>query len=215
MMKKVLVIAAHTDDESIGCGGTISKLLYLGYEVKVAVFSICKESIPDNLEKNILEKEYHIATKILGLKKSDSFIFDYPVRKFSYYRQEILEELVKIRKNYEPDIIFTHSKTDIHQDHQVMYNETVRAFKGISILGYELPWNCVTFHPRCFVSLSEKNVDTKIKAIASYESQQKLGRKYVSSDIVKSLCVIRGLQSGNDLAEAFDVYRLNFPKKFL
>jgi LmbE family N-acetylglucosaminyl deacetylase len=94
---------------------------------------------------------------------------------------------------------------DIHQDHQTIYAEGLRAFKQTTILGYELPWNNLTFTTNTFIKLSEENVKTKIAALKEYKSQS--SRTYLNDDFIHSLAKTRGVQIGSEYAEAFELIR--------
>lgn len=203
--QKILVLAPHTDDGELGCGGTIARFISEGKEVYYVAFSICTRSLPAHLPPDTLEKEVKVATNILGFKKEQLILFDFDVRHFKQNRQAILEELVKIRAMVKPDLVFVPSPTDIHQDHQVISEEGLRAFKNTSILGYELPWNNISFNTRCFIKLSEQNVAKKVEALTAYKSQ--MHRTYLNENFIRSLATTRGVQIGTQYAEAFEVIR--------
>ena len=190
-IENVLVLAPHTDDGELGLGGTINKLILAGNKVTYVAFSTAEESVP---------------TLQLGIKPDDLIIFNYQVRKLNYVRQEILEELINIRKNKKYDLVFIPSLHDIHQDHSTIAQEGLRAFKNTTILGYELIWNNLSFDTQCFVRLSQENIDVKIRALKEYHSQGK--RNYLSEEFVYSLARARGVQVGCEFAEAFEVVRL-------
>ena len=97
-MDKILVLAPHTDDGEFGCGATIAKYIEEGKDVYYVAFSTCEESVPEGFPKNILEIEVKKATKELGIKPENLIIKNYPVRRFSEHRQDILEDLVALRK---------------------------------------------------------------------------------------------------------------------
>lgn len=202
----ILVLAPHTDDGELGMGGTISLLTNQGKKVTYIAFSTAEESVPDGFPKNILKTEVRNATSVLGIKSENLIIYSYQVRKLNYARQEILEDLIKIRKENDFDLIFMPSLHDIHQDHSTIAVEGLRAFKNTTILGYELIWNNLTFNTQCFVKLEEKNIQNKIKALKEYHSQG--GRDYLSDDFIRSLARARGVQVGCQFAEAFEVVRL-------
>ncbi len=203
--KRILVLAPHTDDGELGCGGSIVRYVEEGCEVTYVAFSICTKSLPVGWDPYTLEKEVKVATKIMGLKEENLILYDYDVRKFKQFRQEILEELVKIKKDIEPDLVFVPSPTDIHQDHQVISEEGLRAFKNNSILGYELPWNNVSFNTRCFIKLEERHIEKKVEALMAYKSQQH--RTYLNAQFIRSLGITRGVQINTKFAEAFEVIR--------
>jgi len=203
----ILVLSPHTDDVEFGAGGTVHKLIQQGSRVTYIAFSICEESVPEGFPKDILDKEVRLSTAKLGVKSEDVITLRYKVRKFNYVRQDILEDLVKIRKDRGPfDLVMVPSIHDIHQDHEVISQEGIRAFKNTTLLGYELGWNIIHFDTQCFSMLDEINLNAKIASIQEYKSQSH--RKYSDPDIIKSLAKVRGLQAGCDYAEAFEVIRL-------
>ena len=205
MFQKILVLAPHTDDGEIGCGGSIARFIEEGKEVYYVAFSTARKSLRSGLPPNTLEIEVKAATKVLGIEESHLILFDYEVRMFPKYRQEILEDMIKIREKINPDLVLVPSPTDIHQDHQVIANEALRAFKKITILGYEEPWNNIVFSTRNFIKLEKRHIIKKIEALKCYKSQ--MHRTYLTEDFVWSLARIRGTQIENEYAEAFEVLR--------
>jgi LmbE family N-acetylglucosaminyl deacetylase len=203
--KNVLVLAPHTDDGELGVGGTIARLIANGAKVTYVAFSTAEQSVPAGLPKDILKTEVKNATLSLGIPENDLIIYNYEVRKLNYFRQEILEDLIKLRKANSFDLVFIPSLNDIHQDHLTVSQEGLRAFKNTTILGYELIWNNLTFNTQCFISLDEFHLNQKIKALSKYESQG--FRDYLSSDFIRSLAKSRGVQIGLNYAEAFEVIR--------
>lgn len=121
-------------------------------------------------------------------------------------RQEILEDLMKIRKQKNYDLVFIPSLHDIHQDHTTIAQEGLRAFKNTTLLGYELIWNNLTFNTQCFFRLDERHIKAKVEVLKSYSSQG--NRDYLSEEFVYSLARTRGVQIGCQYAEAFEVVRL-------
>lgn len=204
--KEVLVLAPHTDDGELGLGGTINKMIEEGTNVTYIAFSTAEESVPDGFPKDILKTEVCNATKVLGIPSENLIIHNYQVRKLNYVRQEILEELIRIRKERHFDLVFIPSPHDIHQDHTTIAQEGIRAFKNTTILGYELIWNNLTFNTQCFIELKKRHIDNKILALKEYRSQGQ--RSYLSDDFVYSLAKARGVQVGCEYAEAFEVIRL-------
>jgi len=205
MFSKILILAPHTDDGEFGCGGSIVKFLEEGKEVYYVAFSTAEDSVPSDMPKNILEIEVKEATKRLGIPASNLIVYKFQVRKLNYVRQEILEELVKIKKEISPDLVFIPSPNDLHQDHYTVAMEGMRAFKQVSILGYEIPWNNITFHTQAFIKLEKTHIERKIKALKAYKSQSH--RSYASEDFIWSLAKTRGVQIGAEYAETFEVIR--------
>jgi len=203
--RRALVLGAHTDDE-FGCSGMMIRLLESGSEVYYAAFSTCEESVPDGFPKDILSHEVRKAIQVIGLPADHLVLYDFRVRHFPTRRQDVLEELVKLRKMLDPDLVLLPALSDIHQDHQVIALEGLRCFKFASILGYELPMNTITFQHACFVELNASHVQRKIEAMRCYESQR--FRPYIKDDFILGLARVRGVQAGVAYAEAFEVLRL-------
>jgi LmbE family N-acetylglucosaminyl deacetylase len=203
--KNILVLAPHTDDGELGCGGLISKAVRQGAQVYYAAFSTADESVPSIFPSNQLEIEVKNATTIIGVKPENLFIYKHTVRKLNYVRQEILEEMIKLREKIQPDIVLLPSRNDIHQDHSTVTAEGIRAFKNCSILGYELIWNNLSFDTDYFCILDEVDIRKKIEALAAYKTQE--GKAYMSPDFIRSMAVVRGTQINKPFAEAFEVIR--------
>ncbi len=203
--KRILVLAPHTDDGEFGCGGTISKLIGLGNEVYYAAFSSCQQSVLKEFPSDILITEVKAATAKLGIKPENLFLFEYEVRTFNYKRQNILDDLLKLRTNINPDIIFMPSINDLHQDHYTIAQEGIRAFKFCSILCYELPWNNLNFATSAFMHLEEEHINIKVEALKEYKSQ--MHRSYANEEFLRSLARTRGVQINTKFAETFEVIR--------
>lgn len=202
--KKALVLAPHTDDGELGCGATISRLISEGCEVYYVAFTDCKIALPIGFPLDTLEKEMMRSTKLLQINKVS--LLDFPLRNFDTRRQEILDVMVDIKNEYKPDLIFTPARNDVHQDHQVITNESIRAFKMSTILGYELPWNNFTLPSECLIKVSQADVDQKVISIMEYKSQGH--RKYMSPEFIRSLAITRGCRINEDFAEAFEPIRI-------
>lgn len=205
---RILVLAPHTDDGEFGCGGTIAKFAGTGTEIYYAAFSLAEESVPPPFPKNILETEVKAATKELGIKPDHLLLFKYQVRHFATHRQSILEDLVKLNLDLQPDLVLMPSTHDLHQDHSTVANEGLRAFKKTSILGYEMPWNNLNFATQSFIKLTEDDVEKKVKALECYKSQA--SKNYASAEFIRSLARTRGAQIGTIYAETFEVIRWIF-----
>ena len=203
MAKKILIISPHTDDGELGCGGTIAKLIEEGNEVEYVALSCCEKSVPSQYPRDILSREVKAATKILGIE--NPILFSFEVREFPKLRQEILDALIRLRMKIHPDMVFTPSRFDTHQDHKTTVEETIRAFKQCTILGYEQPWNNITFNTLAFVPLREEHITKKIDALNCYETQK--DRSYLNPDFIRGLALTRGTQIEDKYAEAFEVIK--------
>jgi LmbE family N-acetylglucosaminyl deacetylase len=203
--KRILVLAPHTDDGELGCGAAIAKFSSQAKEVFYAAFCLCSRSLPSSLPADTLAKECKEATAILGVESSRLILFDYEVRELPAARQQVLEELLKLNKDINPDVIFLPAASDIHQDHQVIHQEGIRAFKNKTLAGYELPWNNFSMNTNFFIRLAKTELDKKIDSLKAYRSQSH--RNYMSEEFIRSLAKVRGVQAGSEYAEAFELYR--------
>jgi LmbE family N-acetylglucosaminyl deacetylase len=203
--ERALVLAAHTDDE-FGCAGTVIRMVEAGIRVRYVALSRCEESVPPGYEKDILELECRRCTNLLGLRTGDVEVWRYPVRNFPKFRQEILEDFVRIARDYRPELVLLPSSDDTHQDHRTVYEEGFRAFKFASLLGYELPQNLISFSNSAFVTLTEHQLQKKIAALGEYRSQA--FRPYAAGAFIHSLAQVRGVQASAAFAEAFEAVRL-------
>jgi LmbE family N-acetylglucosaminyl deacetylase len=142
---------------------------------------------------------------VLGIKQDNILIYKYEVRNFSYHRQEILEDIISLKNKLKPDLILMPSLGDWHQDHRVIAEEGLRAFKASTILGYEQPWNNISFNTTSLVPLQESHISKKIAALNCYKTQQNRG--YMNEEFIRSLARTRGIPIGAEYAEAFEVVR--------
>jgi LmbE family N-acetylglucosaminyl deacetylase len=201
----VLVLAPHTDDGELGCGGFISYCVENDIDVYYIAFSNAHVSLPPEYPKDTLIKEVKEATKVLGIPSKNLIIYDFEVRHFPENRQKILQEMIKIRSEISPKLILCPSLEDVHQDHQTIANEALRCFKKQSILCYEEPWNNIKFSTNCFIHLEERHIRKKIEALNCYKSQKH--RSYIGDTSIRSLAITRGTQLEGGYAEAFEVVR--------
>jgi LmbE family N-acetylglucosaminyl deacetylase len=203
---RILALSPHVDDVEFGCGGTISKLVERGHHVTLAAFSLCEQSVPRHLPNDVLAAELSAATHLLGLKSEQVITYQYPVRTFPDHRQAILDDLLRLKESRKPEIVLMPAQADTHQDHATLASEGFRAFKDCTLLGYEMPWNNLSFTTTAFSILEERHVRSKIAAIACYASQS--ARPYSSPDFVRGLARTRGVQVKHEFAEVFEVFRV-------
>lgn len=203
--KRVIVLGAHPDDGELGCGATMAKFIRRGLEVYYVMFSLCEDSLHAGEPKDTLKKEAIASSKILGIPEENLIFYEHPVRRLAQFRQEILEDLVKLRHELKPDLVIMPSNQDLHQDHATIAMEGWRAFKTCSIIGYESIRNNLTFTTHLFSEVEPEDMDKKIGAIKSYQSQ--LFRSYFQESFIRSLAEVRGQQIDSTLAEAFEVKR--------
>ena len=189
----ILALSPHTDDTDLGCGGYIYERRH-DTTIKVIAFSDC-----DNPHTSL---EFYGAQDLLGV--SESKVLTLKRRTFHMERQRILDIMLM----YDPDIVLVPSTGDCHQDHQVITQEAIRAFKRRTILGYFLPWNNVTnMKPNGFFELSPLAVDKKVEALSRYKSQS--GRPYMAERHIRGVMATYGMMAGVHDAEAFEIIRYN------
>jgi N-acetylglucosamine malate deacetylase 1 len=204
--RRVLVLAPHTDDGEFGCGGTMARLVEANAEVRYVAFSIATRSLPEAFPPDALAREVREATVEIGLPETALTVHNFDVRTFPAHRQEILELLVGLWEEWQPEVVFQPSLNDVHQDHQVVAAEGLRAFKRTTVLGYEIPWNNFDFSYQAYVALEERHVERKIAALGRYESQQH--RRYINAEYIRNVARTHGVNVNRDFAEVFQVYRI-------
>ena len=204
---RVLALSPHTDDYELGAGATIARLIDSGAQVSVVVFSTCNERVRAEWPDDILEHECEAAASVLRVADSGSLtIFKYPVDYFPEHRQPILEYLVKLRDNFRPDFVFCPGTEDVHPDHEVIYNEAVRAFKKTTLLGYQMPWNCVDkIQNDVVIRVNEAQLDRKLAALSAYKSQAH--RPYMETELLWAWARVTGCMVDARFAETFECIR--------
>ena len=205
-IRRALVLAPHTDDGEFGCGGTMARLVAAGADVRYVAFSIATRSLPEGFAPDTLAREVREATAELGIPADRLTVHDFDVRTFPDHRQEILELLIEIWNEWKPDAVFQPSLHDVHQDHQTIAQEGLRAFKRTTILGYEIPWNNFDFSYQAYIALDEAHIERKVAALAKYASQQH--RRYANSEYVWNVARTHGTNVNREYAEVFQVYRV-------
>jgi LmbE family N-acetylglucosaminyl deacetylase len=203
--ERALVLAPHTDDGEFGCGGTMARLVEEGTEVRYVAFSIATRSLPPGFPPDTLRHEVAAATAELGIPAANLAVLDFDVRTFPQNRQEILELLIELWHDWQPDVVFQPSLHDIHQDHQTIAAEGLRAFKRTTILGYEIPWNNLDFAYQAYISLERRHLERKEAALACYASQKH--RRYADPEYMWNLARTHGININREYAEVFQVYR--------
>jgi LmbE family N-acetylglucosaminyl deacetylase len=223
-MKKVLIIAAHPDDEVLGCGGLISKYQPLGVNFKIVFIgegSTCRFLEPQ-CEDGIIAIKQRTASvsKAMNVLRVLDFEFhDLPCGKLDQVPIIAINKIIENAINsFEPDTVFTHSPSDANNDHKIVFNSTIMATRPgaqnhvLRLLSYEVlsssEWAFVnTFTPNYFEEISEENINLKWEALALYESEVKNYPFPRSKEGVRALSMIRGMQSGFAYAEAFHLIR--------
>jgi len=223
-MQKVLVIAAHPDDETLGCGGTIARLNKEGYKITTLILGegiSSRDDVRDvkKREKDILElkEEAKRANAILGVK--EVFFHDFPDNRFDIISLlDIVKVIEKIKNKIKPDIIFTHYEKDLNIDHQITYRAVITATRPLEketvkeIYSFEIPssteWSYpLSFSPNMFYDISE-TIDVKLRALEEYKSELREYPHPRSLEGVKLIAKYLGMKVGLNYAEAFKTVRI-------
>jgi LmbE family N-acetylglucosaminyl deacetylase len=186
-----LFLDPHPDDVELCCGATICKLK--GNEIHIAILSDC----------DLPEDEISGSHDVLGVTTHYRYFTN---RRFSEQRQEILDCLIELNDKIKPDVVFIPDLSDIHQDHQVIGWEALRAFKlSADIISYAHPHNQLTGDHNYFVKVNQEQVNEKIKALSKYRSQ--LGRFYFKRETIEGTMRYYGVKCGAEYAEAFKIIK--------
>lgn len=199
--KKVLFLGAHPDDIEIGCGAFLHNIVQ-----KTDVLCVTLSDNQKNQDLKYVKGEHFRSMKILGVSEEKILFGPFDTRVFPDSRQEILEYFLKLRKDFQPDLIFTHSRQDVHQDHNTMTEEALRAFRGITVLGFDVVRSSYGFFPHFLVEVTEEDVNKKIKALAEYETYR--DRYYFNAELTRSIMVRHGALAERPFAEGFDILRI-------
>jgi len=199
--KRVLFLGAHPDDIELGCGALLNRIV-----TQTDVLCVTLSDNQKNPDLLKVKSEHHSAMEILGVPSDRVVLGPFTTRVFPDSRQEILEYFLKLRKEFKPDLIFTHSRQDVHQDHNTMTDEALRAFRGITVLGFDVVRSSYGFFPHFLVEVSEENVNKKIEALAQYHTYQ--DRYYFNAELTRSIMVRHGALAEAAFAEGFDILRI-------
>lgn len=199
--KRVLFLGAHPDDIELGCGALIHQIVK-----KTDVLCVTLSDNQKNPDLQDVKHEHLKSMQVLGVPEARVIFGPFITRIFQDSRQEILEYFLKLRKDFKPDLIFVHSKQDVHQDHNTMTDEALRAFRGITVLGFDVVRSSYGFFPHFLVEVTEDAVNKKIEALAQYRTYQ--DRYYFNSELTRSIMVRHGALAEVPFAEGFDILRI-------
>lgn len=212
--RNVLVIAAHPDDELLGSGGTLKKLINNGYKVITVVFAKGREE-----EENQMKEAMLNANKHLGIE--EVIFFEYPNLLLETFPLHVInKEIETLLAKYEPSMIFTHHYGDINKDHQILFQAVLTAArplpgkKSVEILCFETvsssEWsqqtNDKSFKPNYYVDITD-TMDIKVEALQFYDVEMRPFPHPRSYKGVQYLARVRGMTVGVEYAEAFEIIR--------
>ncbi len=199
--KRVCFFGAHPDDIEIGCGALIAHI--------AAQTDLRCVTLSDNQKNPLLNKvvdEHYRSMQILGVPSEKVIVGTFETRRFQQFRQEILEYMIEMRKSFNPDIVFLHTRADLHQDHSTITEEGLRAFRGTTVLGYDVIRSSYGFFPHFLVEVNESDVEKKIRALAEYHTYD--DKYYFDSELTRSILVKNGALAERKFAEGFDILRI-------
>lgn len=199
--KRVLFLGAHPDDIELGCGALLHHIVK-----QTNVLCVTLSDNQKNPDLKNVKDEHYRSMKILGVPKEKVVFGPFTTRVFPDSRQEILEYFLKLRKDFKPDIIFVHTKQDVHQDHNTMSDEALRAFRGITVLGFDVVRSSYGFFPHFLAEVTEEDVSAKIEALSQYETYR--DKYYFNNELTRSIMVRHGALAELPFAEGFDILRI-------
>ncbi len=199
--KKVCFIGAHPDDIELGCGAFISNI-----RDKTEILCMTLSDNQKNpLLANLVEEHYR-SMALLGVPRDHVRLGTFSTRRFPEQRQEILEYLYQLNREFQPDIVITHSRSDIHQDHQQTTEEVLRAFRGTSVLGFDALRSSYGFFPHFLVEVSEADAEQKLAALATYSTYNE--KYYFDATVLRATLIRHGALAEKPYAEGFDILRI-------
>jgi len=199
--KRVLFLGAHPDDIEIGCGALIHNIVN-----KTEILCVTLSDNQKNPDLLKVKNEHLRSMNVLGVPEEKVVFGPFTTRIFHDSRQDILEYFLKLRKEFKPDLIFTHSKQDVHQDHNTMTDEALRAFRGITVLGFDVVRSSYGFFPHFLIEVTEEDVNKKIEALSQYDTYK--DRYYFNTELTRSIMVRHGALAERPFAEGFDILRI-------
>lgn len=199
--QKLLFLGAHPDDIELGCGALIANVAG-----RADVIAITLSDNQKNPRLKRVVEELHRSMEILGVAPNNVVVGTFETRNFPRDRQEILEYLYEANRAYEPDIVFVHTRADIHQDHAVVTKEALRAFRGRTVLGFDVLRSSYGFFPHFLVRVGAADVDRKIRALAEYRTYS--DRYYFRPEVIRSTLVRHGALAEVEYAEGLDILRV-------
>jgi len=199
--KRVLFLGAHPDDIEIGCGALIHQIVK-----QTDILCVTLSDNQKNPDLKNVKSEHYQAMEVLGVPQDKVIFGPFTTRVFPDARQEILEYFLQLRRDFNPDLIFVHSKHDVHQDHLTMTDEALRAFRGITVLGFDVVRSSYGFFPHFLVEVTEEDVSKKVEALSCYETYR--DRYYFNAEVTRSIMVRHGALAERPFAEGFDILRI-------
>jgi len=208
--QKILFLGAHPDDIELGCGALLAQISGI-----TDVLCVTLSDNQKNPELRNLPEEHNRSMAVLGVPPEKAILGSFETRNFPRDRQNILEYLYGLNRQHRPDIVFAHSLADIHQDHAVVTQEALRAFRGVTVLGFDVFRSSYGFFPHFLIEVMEQDVERKLEALAQYKTYA--GTYYFSPGVIRATVVRHGALAERPFAEGFDILRIvaNFNRTFI
>ncbi len=198
---KICFIGAHPDDIELGCGAFIANL-----NGKAEILCVTLSDNQQNPQLSHVVDEHYRSMSILGVPRQMIRLGTFITRRFPELRQEILEYLYQLNHEYQPDLVITHTRSDIHQDHQQTTEEVLRAFRGTTVLGFDALRSSYGFFPHFLVEVTEQDVERMVQALAEYSTYK--DKYYFDESVLRSTLVRHGALAERPYAEGFDILRI-------
>jgi LmbE family N-acetylglucosaminyl deacetylase len=204
--QRILALGAHCDDIEIGCGGTLLRLAAerRGLEVLWVVFCSTPERAADARSSAAAFLEGVAHARVLVREYRDGFL--------PYLGGAVKDEFEALKRDFTPDLIFTHYRDDRHQDHRLVSELTWNTWRSHSILEYEIPKYDGDFgSPNFFAALRPATVDRKVRLLLEHFASQ-AGRAWFTADLFRAVTRLRGMEAAapDGMAEGFYVRKAVF-----
>lgn len=199
--KRICCIGAHPDDIELGAGAFIANVIG-----RADVLCVTLSNNQKNPALSNLVEEHYSSMQVLGIDQGHVRLEAFETRKFPQARQEILEYLYRLNKEYKPDLVLTHTRSDIHQDHNATTEEVLRAFRGTTVLGFDVVRSSYGFFPHFLAEVREEDVEKKIAALNEYTTYH--DRYYFSAELLRATLIRHGALAERPYAEGFDILRV-------
>ena len=201
-LRRVLVVGCHSDDIEIGCGGTILALTRAqpGLQITWVVLSAAGGRAE--------EARASASSFLVAAASVDVRVHEFPDG-FLTYSGEAVKDAFESMTLVEPDLVLTHTRFDLHQDHRLACELTWNTFRDHLILEYEIPkYDGDLGTPNVFVPLNAEFVDEKLRLLREHHASQS-GKHWFDDEVFRGLLRLRGMESATRYAEAFTCRKLN------
>jgi len=200
--RKLLFLGAHPDDIELGSGALLARVAASSTDVLCVTLS-------DNQKNPALRglvEQHRRSMDVLGVPRDRVVVREFETRNFPRDRQQILEYLYELHQQARPDVVFTHSAADMHQDHNVVTQEALRAFRGTTVLGFDVVRSSHGFFPHFLVEVGEAEVEKKVRALAEYSTYRE--KYYFGAALTRATLARNGALAERAYAEGFDILRI-------